>query len=416
MSEPQQSRTARLLEPFRSPKSRRLLAAFLTSELGDGITFIVIPLGVYAVSNNLIALAGTFLGRLLLASTFAAFGGPVADRWDRRRTLLISYVVRALLVAALMLVPQDNATAFALLGILIGASGSFDNPSAEASLRAAYRHDLQSLAAARKTGKTLSALIGPALGGLLFGFGGIQLALGVNVAAFVIALCILYPDRQRPPSLEPDPASDSPRVQRVDWRIIGRAPLNARLAFVSTLTGAFLVGLSVVVAVPYLDELDNAPSGAYGYAIAAYSAGALAGLWFAGIANWDRYNLRIILIMGNLVYGLLVILSVAVPAWEVFALAWLLWGIAFGPEDVVADTRVAAAVPDQWLGRVYASWSIVSKLGSALAFGGAMLLGSFDARSVLFVAGVAYAVVVPLLLCVLGRERRTPWESGGGGS
>lgn len=408
MNEPPRSRTSRMLEPFHSPKSRRLLAAFLISEFGDGITFIVIPLGVYAVSGNFIALAGTFLGRLLLASLFAALGGPAADRWDRRRILLISYVVRAVLVVVLMLIPQDNAMTFALLGILIGASGSFDNPSAEASLRAAYRHDLQSLAAARKTGKTLSALVGPAVGGLLFGLGGIQLALGVNVAAFVIALFILFPDRQRPPSPETNPASERPRMERLDWRIVGRAPLNAQLAFVSTLTGAFLVGLSIVVAVPYLDELGNAPSGAYGYAIAAYSTGAIVGLWLAGIANWERYNLRTILVIANVAYGLLVIVSVAVPAWQVVALAWLLWGIAFGPEDVVADSRVAAAVPDQWLGRVYAWWSIISKLGSALAFGGAMLLESVDARTVLFVAGAAYALTVPSLLCVLGRQRQTP--------
>ncbi|OMH27071.1 hypothetical protein BKD30_04065 [Tersicoccus phoenicis] len=408
MSEQQQGRAARLLEPFRSPKSRRLLAAFLVSELGDGSTFIVIPLGVYAVSNDLVALAGTFLGRLLFASAFAALGGAVADRWDRRRILLVSYVVRALLVVALMLVPQDEAVVFALLGILVGASGSFDNPAAEASLRTAYRHDLQSLAAARKTGKTLSALVGPALGGFLFGAGGIQLALGVNVAAFVIALIVLYPGRQRSPAPEFLERSERRETRRLDWRVVGRVPRDARLAFVSALTGSFLVGLATVVAVPYLDGLDHAPPGAYGYAIAVYSVGALAGLWFAGIADWKRYSLRVILVVANLVYGLLVVLSVAVPAWEVLALAWLLWGVAFGPEDVVADARVSAVVPDRWLGRVYAWWSIVSKLGSALAFGGAALLGAADTRVALLVAGCVYAVVVPVSLWLLGHRSRTP--------
>lgn len=179
--------------------------------------------------------------------------------------------------------------------------------------------------------------------------------------------------------------------------------MDARLAFCSTLTASFLVGLSVVVAIPYLDDLTQAPSGAYGYAIAIYSTGALIGLWFAGITTWNHHSLRVILVVANLVYGLLVILSVAIPAWQILALPWLLWGIAFGPEDVVADARVSAVVPDRWLGRVYAWWSIISKLGSALAFGGATLLDPVDARTVLLITGGAYAVVVLLLLGVLGR-------------
>lgn len=403
-------RNARLLEPFRNSKSRRLLWAFLSSELGDGLTQIVIPLGVYAASDSVFALAGTFLGRLLLASVFAAAGGAIADRWDRKRILLVSILVRAALVGVLVVVPSDAAAAFALVGILVGAAGAFDNPSAEAALRVVYRHDLQSLAVARKFGKAFSALVGPALGGLLFGLGGIHVALGVNVALFLVALFILIPDSPHPPGTEPSPKRK--QGQRVDWSLLRRVPLTARLAFFSTLATSFLVSFSIVVAVPYLDDLPRAPEGAYGYSIAAYSAGALLGLWLAGLITWRRLSLRAILIAANFIYGVLVVVSVVTSAWELLPIAWLLWGVVFGPEDVVADARVSAIVPDRWLGRVYAWWSIIGKTGSALAFAAAMFLENADGRNVLIAVGVGYAVLVPVVLSLIRGEERRPPSAG----
>lgn len=392
----------RLIEPFRNRKSRRLLWAFLSSELGDGITAIVIPLAVFAASDSVFALAGTFLGRLLLASVFAAAGGWAADRWDRRRLILASYVVRGLLLCALIFIPSDAPAAYALLGILVGATGSFDNPAAESSLRTVYRHDLQSLAAARKTGKTVSSLVGPALGGVLFGAGGSNLALGVNAATFIVSLVILVPDRQR---LSPSkaPTAKSPETVAATSRApsLSRVPLDARLALFSTLASSFLVGISVVVAVPYLDGLSQAPAGAYGYAMAAYSGGGLIGLWLAGISDWSRVSFKLILITSGVVYGLLVAGSVAFPAWQLLAAAWFLWGIAFGPEDVVGDARVAAVIPDHLLGRLYAWWSIIGKIGSALAFGITMFLNSADAQTTLLLCGLAYAMVVPLVLAAI---------------
>lgn len=395
------SRHARLLAPFRDARSRRLIAAFLTSELGDGITAVVVPLGVYAVSDSVVALAATFLGRLLVGSLFAALGGHVADRVDRRRLLLASYVVRGSLVATLIPLADASPAVFATLGVLIGASGSFDNPAAEASLRVAFRHDLQALATARKSGRTVSGMVGPAMGGVLFSYGGLGLALAVNVATFIVAVVLLSPQRAMPSSyLSAGPLE--PELGRLDkvasTRLRKPVPGIALLAFVSTAGASFLVGLATVVAVPYLDGLELAPEGAYGYALSSYSCGALLGLWLAGLGDWHSLSLKALLVLSSVTYGLLNVGSVASPRWEFFALAWLLWGVCFGPEDVVGDARVAELIPDAWLARIYALWSIVGKLGAAAAYILVISLSGVSEKNILMVAGVAYAIVMPLLL------------------
>jgi MFS family permease len=380
-----------------------LLGSFLISELGDGITAVVVSLGVYALSDSVVALAGTFLGRLLLGSAFAAVGGSVADRFDRRRVILLSYVLRAVLVGVLIALSGTSVVGFAVLGLAVGAAGSFDNPAAEASLRAAYRHDLQSLAAARKSGRTLSGLVGPAVGGVLFEAGGLTVALGVNVVTFVLAAAILYPHRFAvgvATSGRPDPPRRTLRI-----RAIMGAPGLAKLAFISALGGSFLVAFAVVLAVPYLDQLPSSPAGAYGYSLAAYSIGALLGLWLASLANWSQVTLKMILIPASMTYGLLVMLSVASTSWLLFALAWALWGLCFGPEEVVADARVAVLIPDEWLGRVYAWWAIVGKFGAALAYASVMLLETTDPRATLLAVGLAYLCLMPLILA-LPRETR----------
>ncbi|WP_026536560.1 MFS transporter [Arthrobacter sp. H14] len=406
--------TKRLIGPFTDVRSRRLLAAFLVSELGDGITAVVVPLGVYAVSDSVVALASTFLGRMLVGSLFAAAGGMIADSMDRRLLLLISYVFRAALVAALIPLADWSPAAFAVIGVLVGAAGSFDNPAAESALRASYRHDLQSLAAARKSGKAVSQMIGPAVGGLLFGVGGLSLALAVNVLTFVIALLLLAAKRTMTSDGGRAPAAGKAGFKAASKiaRYRGQLPPVVSMAFFSAAAASFLVAVATVLAVPYLADLPNAPAGAYGFALAAYSIGALTGLWLAGIRSWAKVRLKSILVFSAIAFGAITVLSVSAPRWEIFAAAWFIWGIAFGPEDVVSDSRVASIVADRWLARVYAAWSILGKLGAAAGYGLIVVIGDLDAQSALLTIGMLYAALVPVLLLLFPKERETPVRRG----
>lgn len=399
----------RLARPFTDKRSRRLLAAFLVSELGDGITAVVVPLGVYAFTESVIALASTFLGRMLAGSLFAAAGGAIADFADRRRLLLASYVIRAVLVAALIPLPVTSPVAFVVIGVIVGAAGSFDNPAAESALRASYRHDLQSLAAARKSGKTVSEMVGPAAGGLLFGIGGLTLALSINVATFVLALILLAARQSMPAGAGKAADTRKMKVKDVSGSPVPRArfPPVVIMSFFSAASASFLVAVATALAVPYLAGLPKAPDGAYGFALSAYSIGALVGLWAAGVASWSTTRLKSILIFSSIAFGIITVLSVSVPRWEIFAAAWFIWGIAFGPEDVVSDARVALIVPAGWLGRVYALWSIMGKFGAAGGYVLVIAISGLAAQSALLAIGLLYALIVPIVLVFLPREPRT---------
>lgn len=399
----------RLSRPFTDKRSRRLLAAFLVSELGDGITAVVVPLGVYALSDSVIALASTFLGRMLAGTLFAAAGGAIADFTDRRRLLLASYAVRTVLVAALIPLPDTSPAAFAVIGVIVGAAGSFDNPAAESALRASYKHDLQSLAAARKSGRTVSEMIGPAVGGLLFGLGGLTLALSINVFTFILALILLAPRQSMPAAAGKAAGDRKARVKKTSGTPTqkGRFPPVVTMSFFSAASASFLVAAATALAVPYLAGLPDAPDGAYGFALSAYGIGALVGLWAAGVTSWSTIRLKSVLIFSSVAFGIITALSVSAPRWEVFAAAWFIWGIAFGPEDVVSDTRVASIVSDGWLARVYALWSIMGKLGAAGGYVLVIAISGLSAQTALQAIGLLYALFIPLVLVSLPREPRS---------
>lgn len=400
-------RINRIFQPFQDARTRRPLTAFLVSEFGDGISSTVIPLGVFSASGNTVALAATFSGRLFLGSAFSAIGGFLADRWNRKRLLVFSYLLRMLLIASLIAIPDGEIVLYGVLGALAGASGAFDNPAAESALRACYRHDLQAMAAARKTARATSTFLGPAAGGVLYGVGGDALALTANIVTFLTSLAVLLPWRipqtantdTRLPHTELN-ATDVKDASDHSSRQKNRS--NIAIAFLSSFSSSFLVGLSIIVVIPYLDRIPHTPEGAYGYALAAYSVGSFLGLWFAGAVSWGRWNLAVLLALSNSIYALLVMLSVSLPSWQMLAIAWLLWGVAFGPESVVADARIAADTADNALGRLYAWWSIVGMAGSAIAFLASVFTPLDSPGSSLLLSAVVYLIVVPTGILFVG--------------
>ena len=87
---------ARLGVPF-----RWLIASSWTSNLADGIAIAAGPLLVASLTEDarLVALAATL--QWLPPLLFGLLAGALADRWDRRRIVLVVNVVRAVVLAAL---------------------------------------------------------------------------------------------------------------------------------------------------------------------------------------------------------------------------------------------------------------------------------------------------------------------------
>lgn len=416
-------RLRELAVPLQDPSLRRLVVAFLVNELGDGITSIAFPLAVYAFTSS-----GTLTG-LAFAAVRAAglvgtpIGGVLADRVDRLAVLRWSFVVRALLLAVALVTRVDMVTLAVLLLVRIG--GTVDNPAAEAAVREHAGDRPQAVATIRKVAAAVSLLVGPAVGGLLVTLAGIPVAVAGDLATFVVALVVLgrrgggadaaprVPPGSSPPTPMAErsvglssptsaPAAGPASVSRATTGVVARAWRDAgdgvghlrrqadlRLVTASTTVNALLVAALLTAAVVYLHDLPGAPGGAYGYAMAAYGAGSLLGLVLAGSASW-RAPLSTIIWRAMLVYAVACLAGVVVADWRVLAASWAVWGLSYGPEEIVSDVVLVEHTPTALLGRTYAGVGMVAAAGQVAGaiIGG--LLGDLVGPRVL-IAGLAAA-------------------------
>lgn len=391
---PPQPPPGRSFSPFRDRTTRPLIVAFLGSELADGVTMILVPLTVYAMTGSTSALALTFLGRLVLASVVGWLGGWLADSVSRRSVLLWTIWVRLLLVG-LLLAPLPPA-AYIVTGIAVGAVAAFDNPAAEAALRQLHRHDLRALAVVRRGAQTLSFIVGPAIAGLFVGFGQDSAALVGCAIVYVGAWLLLRPM----PALRPErgvgvaPGLPTVRTIGATWTL----PV-----LIAGMLGYFLVGAVVGLAVPYLAADAEAPPGAYGYAMSAYGIGAMAGLALAGRLRWPERHLPRVMVVSLIAYGAIAAAGFSGPWWAVLV-SWCLWGIAFGPESVMADAYVARTTPNRMLARMYALWAIFNAAGSAAAYLLMFLTDGIPPETVVFGATVGCVLFgTPLVVGLLRR-------------
>ena len=78
---------------------RRLWLASAVSNIGDGVTIVATPLLVAALTGDPGAVAAAAFVTQLPWLLFSLVGGAYADRWDRRRILIIVNVIRGVILA-----------------------------------------------------------------------------------------------------------------------------------------------------------------------------------------------------------------------------------------------------------------------------------------------------------------------------
>src|SRR5689334_16964042 len=83
---------------------RRLLAALAVSQLGDWLYNLALLALVYDRTHSVTWTAATTAARVLPVVVLGPFGGVLADRYDRRRLMIASDVVRAAAMALLAVV------------------------------------------------------------------------------------------------------------------------------------------------------------------------------------------------------------------------------------------------------------------------------------------------------------------------
>ncbi|MEU7000088.1 MFS transporter [Nonomuraea sp. NPDC046570] len=377
------------------------------SELGSTLTWLAYPLLVLALTGSP-GQAG-LIGAIGLASgmVFALPAGVLVDRWDRRRVLLGSDLVRAATMASVALaVFTDSLVLPHLIAVSIinGAAGALFEPAHAASLRALVpREQLPTAYAQEQTREHAAGLAGPPLGGLLFAAGR---AVPFLVDAVTYLLSFVFVALARVPRR---PAEPAPRqsmfdgiAESVRWmwnqrllRAICGLTLVANLA-----ANAIMIPLIVLVGSPVRA----------GVVLACLGVGGLLGAMISG-------RLIRLLPTGRLMLAGCWFLAIILPLtalplgfyWPAAVL--FVGGLALPALNIALSVEVARTVPDHMQGRIQSLLNVATMGITPLApLVGGLLTQYGGAITAIVVLGVYLAVC-----CAIGTLsptlRRTPAPS-----
>jgi MFS family permease len=183
---------------FRSLDSynyRLYFAGDLVSHIGSWMQTMAEAWLVASLTKSGVAVGATFAFRFLPVLLFGLWGGAIADRFDRRKVLLVTQTLAAALAVALWLIVLFGVVqvwmVFAL-AVGLGLVTVVDEPARQAFVEEMVGHDRVPNAVALTSAVGNSARItGPALAGVLIATVGTAWVFFVNAASFFAVIAAL---------------------------------------------------------------------------------------------------------------------------------------------------------------------------------------------------------------------------------
>ena len=358
---------------------------------------------------------GIATGLQFLPMLASPWGGAVADRYPKRRILMLTQTAMGLLALILGVLAVTGAVriwqVFAL-AFGLGLATLVDNPTRQAFVTEMVgQTDMPNAIALNSAIFNLARIAGPAAAGLVIGAVGTPTAFFINAASYGAVLTGLK--LMRPGELHP--VEPVPR-QRGQLRE-GFAYVWARPQLLMPMILIFFVatfGMNFQVTNALMSrQVFHTGATAFGVASAVFAAGALAGALLA--ARRSRPGLRL-LVAAAFLFGVLEVLTALMPSFWLFLAMLVPTGLALLTLSTTANSTVQMGSAPDMRGRVMGLYMLVFLGGAPL---GSPLVGwvgeQFGPRMSLLAGGVisaAAAVVIGLLLArrrgIAAREALRP--------
>lgn len=383
---------------------RLLFVGQAMSNWGDGLTNITLLILTQRLTGSVAAVAGTAIAIALPQLFLGMLAGVFVDRWDRRRVMIASDVLRGLLVLGFIAVGSaDDLWLLYGVAFLQAAVGVFFNPAKGALIpRIVGKERLLAANSMMETSRVVFSLLGTAAAGIWAGVGDSLWPIFVVDSITFIASAGFEWAIRTPSRAE---RTTDPAKVLTEMMTGIRVALSSRV-LVGILTGAgvlmFGLGAVNVLLVPFVVG-DLGVSEAWFGALEAsqvtsmVASGTLVALLAARFKPTSLVSAALIS-----VGAVIAAISLVTEAWHLmlvlFAVGWFVT-----PLQASVSTLVQSEVPDDMRGRIGSALGTV--IGSAnvasmaLAGGAAALLGT---RNVFIASGVI-AVIAGLLTIWLFR-------------
>ena len=394
----------------------KLWAAQLVSLLGDWFNTIVVSALIVTYTKDTgyqgIAVSGFLIARLIPPLLLRPISGVLADRFDRKRLLILSDLVRALAVLGLLFTTNGPEYlpliyVFTIIQFLIS---SIFEPARNAIMPSIlYRHELV-------IGNTLSSItwsamlaIGAICGGIVAELFGIRVALLVDALTFVLsAILVMTIVIPAVPRSELGQAlrvkSDVAQRTFADGiRFLRRQPGVAAALFVKSAQSLANVDALMIIYGTQVFALGDQGITSMAILWAAFGIGAVIGPLITNRFSDESVRiLRRLIVIGFVLIALGWLLWGVAPSLELLALAVVVRSMGGSVNWTYSSVILQQIVPDEYLGRMFsldfAGFELVQSIGIVVI--GLLIdaVGVGRVGTIVFVS--AFIALIPTLIWI----------------
>jgi MFS family permease len=378
---------------------RWLLSSTVVNNAGDGVVIAAGPLLVASLTRDPFLVSLALLSEYLPVLLFGVVGGVAADRFDRRRMVVLVNLARAIVLLALVATIVTGTVNIALVLVVLfvlGTAETFADSASSTLLPGLVAREDLGIANSRMQGAFVltNQLVAPPIGAFLFA-AGMALPFAANAAAFALGAVLITRvavsvNRER----ELRAGFRADMIEGIRW-LVAHPPMRTLTLTIFAFNVTY--GAAWAVLVLYAGDRLGMDEVGFGLLTSAIAVGGIVGIVSYGRLE-KKFSLGDIMRVG-LIIETVTHLSLATTTSVAVALATL---VVFGAHAFVWGTTSTVvrqrAVPDEFLGRVTSVYRVASVGGlvAGTPLGG-LLAGTFGITAPFWFGFVGSAALVVIL-------------------
>lgn len=391
------SRFGQMFRAMKHKNFRLFVGGQSLSLIGTWIQMVAITWLVYKMTNSafILGIVG-FSGQLPLF-LIAPFAGVIADRWNKKRILLITQsmaLVQALILSILVFTKAILIWHLVVLSIFLGIINAFDMPIRQAfvvDMLDNKKQDLNNAIALNSSMVNGARLIGPSIAGILIATVGDGWCFALNCLSYLAVIVSLF--RMKIINI-PRAKSESHVITQLKQGIsytFGFKPIKY-LILLLALVG--LVGTPMTLLAPvFAKDFLHGDSSTFGFLMSAYGTGALIGAVYL-------LNKKTVLGLGKLIAYAVMVFGTGMIAFSFSRVLWLsitimmFSGMGMMLHVASTNTLLQTIAEENKRGRVMSFY--------AMAFRGMSPFGSLISGSLAGLIGAPLTLILGGFSCLIG--------------
>lgn len=395
-------------------KAQRNLYTFLVSKmltsLGFGVFNFGMSLYILSATGSALSFATNMMFNVLPRALAAPLAGYVADRFPKKRTVVLSMTGITLSVAALfvytilfgMSVPAiyTITTIFSIIGAFNGVAFSSSIPNLVGKER------LQKALSFNQVSYSIGGIGGPAMGGMLFGFVSMQVFVFSMMITYFIALCLEATMDFGLFEVKVKKKKESiAQSMKEGWQYLRTKPMIQTLLMTTLWINFFSSAVTVGLVFVLVQKL-SVPSTQVGFIQGAGAMGMLMASLYLSVHNDLKNPLTFVrrsaLSLCGIVTCITLPLFLAFNGFHSFifymALMFLFSALSVGANTPMGVV-IQRSIDDEYRGRVF---GIMETLSVGMGPIGSMIFGALfdivDAKVIFLCAGIILFILIARLL------------------